>query len=258
MKARKEEDMVRHAHTVAALALWLVPVLLGPAPQATALELKERPPEATAMAQDGLPPTFEEDNGKPPASAAPIVWKPRVVGAPQERVGGAVRGSRAPTAPLVLAPENLALTIKASPSLFWHMDAAAPEGVKVVFTLIDEQGEAPLVEAELAPPGRAGIYRVRLRDYAVELEADQTYAWSIALVPDMNNRSRDRISQALILRTSAASDITEGATEFAARGLWYDALETLSDTIDAEPQDAEARAQRKSLLSQAGLVIGSP
>lgn len=258
MKARKEEGMARLAHPMAVLALWLVPVLLGPASPATALELKERPPEATAMVQDGLPPNFEEDNGKPQASAAPIVWKPRVVGAPQERVGGAVRGSRAPATPLVLAPENLALTVKASPSLFWHMDAAAPEGVKVVFTLIDEQGEVPLVETELAPPGRAGIYRVRLGDYGVELEADRTYAWSIALVPDLNNRSRDRVSQALILRTSAASKVTDGATEFAARGLWYDALEALSDTIDAESQNAEARAQRKSLLSQAGVVIAAP
>ena len=250
--------MVRLAHGMVALALLLAPVLPGPVSQATALELKERPPEATAMAQ-GIPqPSFEEDDRKLPSSTTPIVWKPRVVGAPQERVGGAVRGSRAPTTPLALAPENLALTVKASPSLFWHMDAAAPEGVKVVFTLIDEQGEAPLVEAELAAPSRAGIYRVRLRDYAVELEADRTYAWSIALVPDMNNRSRDRISQALIFRTSASSDVTEGATEFAARGLWYDALEALSDSIDAEPQDAEARAQRKSLLGQAGLVIGGP
>ena len=256
-KAGKEDEMVRLAHHMAALALLVAPAFPGLVTSATALELssKERRVEATVTADDLSPPSLEAVDGKSPPRAAPIVWKPRVVGAPRERVGGAVRGSRAPATPLVLAPGNLALTLKASPSLFWHLDTPTPEGVKVVFTLIDENGEAPLVETELPAPNQPGIYRIRLSDYAVELESDRTYAWSIALVPDMSNRSRDRISQALILRTAASAGAPERATDFAARGLWYDALESLSDTIDAEPQDAGARAQRNSLLNQAGLVI---
>jgi hypothetical protein len=72
----------------------------------------------------------------------------------------------------------------------------------------------------------------------------------------MNNRGRDRISQAVIQRTPISGEIPREATEFAARGLWYDALEALSDTIEAEPENAAARAQRRSLLAQAGIVIG--
>ncbi len=186
-----------------------------------------------------------------------IVWKPRVVGAPAERVGGAVRGSRARATPMALVPNHLGLTSKSAPSLFWHLDAAAPDGVEIVFTLVDEEGEVPLVEAGLKPPMRAGVQRVRLADYGVELEPGQAYTWSVALVPDMEDRSQDRISLGLLQRTEMSGKLPSNADEFAARGLWYDALEALSDAVDAEPENLNAQARRRSLLTQAGLTLGA-
>jgi hypothetical protein len=249
--------MERFTRGSIALGLLLLPILWAASvAHATALEGPEGRMESISMVEDSNTPAIARPSEVPTPSAPPIVWKPRVVGAPGERVGGAVRGSKAPVNPLVLVPDNLALTLKPAPSLFWHLDAAALEGVKVIFTLVDETAEVPLVEAELAPPGRPGIQRVRLADYGVELEKERPYTWSIALVPDMNNRGRDRISQAVIQRTPISGEIPREATEFAARGLWYDALEALSDTIEAEPENAAARAQRRSLLAQAGIVIG--
>ena len=40
---------------------------------------------------------------------------------------------------------------------------------------------------------------------------------------------------------------------YAAKGVWYDALSSLSDQIDAAPKDAALRATRADLLQQAGL-----
>ena len=190
-------------------------------------------------------------------TSAAIVWKPRVVGAPAERVGGAVRGSSDLATPLALVPNHLALTSRPSPSLFWHLDAAAPEGVEIVFTLVDEVGEVPLVETRLEPPVRAGVQRVRLADYGIELEPGQPYTWSVALVPDMQDRAKDRISMGLIQRTGMSGMPPANAEEFAARGLWYDALEVLSDAVDADPEDVNARARRRSLLTQADLALGA-
>ena len=189
--------------------------------------------------------------------AAQIVWKPRVFGAPAGRVGGAVRGSRAPVTPLALAPERLGLTLQEAPSLFWHLDAAAPAEGRVIFTLVDERGEVPLVEAEIESPNRAGIQRIRLSDYGVELEPGPIHTWSVALVADIDHRDRDRISQGLVRRVQMPVPHPADATNFAAQGLWYDALEALSDRIDAEPDNAGIRARRRSLLDQAGIVIGS-
>jgi hypothetical protein len=197
-----------------------------------------------------------ESAAKQQASSA-IVWKPHVVGAPAERVGGAVRGSSDLATPMALVPNQLGLTSKSAPSLFWHLDGATPEGVEIVFTLVDEEGEIPLVETGLKPPTRAGVQRVRLADYGVELEPGQPYTWSVALVPDMEDRAQDRISLGLLQRTEMSGKLPSNAEEFAARGLWYDALEALSDAVDAEPENLNAQARRRSLLTQAGLTPGA-
>ena len=44
----------------------------------------------------------------------------------------------------------------------------------------------------------------------------------------------------------------------AAAGLWYDALEQLSDSVDAAPSSAGARSRRNALLTQVGLVSPAP
>ncbi len=36
-------------------------------------------------------------------------------------------------------------------------------------------------------------------------------------------------------------------------GIWYDALEAISNAIDAHPEDASLREERASLLNQVGL-----
>lgn len=189
--------------------------------------------------------------------AAPIIWRPNVVGAPSGRVGGAVRGTSALPTPLVLAPNHLALTLKKTPSLFWHLDAAAPENVSIVFTLVNEALDVPLVEARLQRPDQSGVNRVSLADYEVELKEGAFYTWSVALVPDMENRARDQVSQGRVKRVSLDQEIPREAREFASRGYWYDALESLSDQIDAHPEDRTARALRRSLLSQAGLGVAN-
>jgi hypothetical protein len=215
---------------------------------------------------EGAPGTSEDDQGsklslEPAATrqaSSTIVWNPGVVGAPAERVGGAVRGSSDLATPMVLVPNHLGLTASSAPSLFWHLDGATPEGVEIVFTLVDEEGETPLVETGLKPPPtRAGVQRVRLADYGIELEPGQPYTWSIALVPDMEDRARDRISLGLLQRTEISEKLPSDAEEFAAQGLWYDALEALSDAVDAEPENLNAQARRRSLLAQAGLTLGA-
>jgi len=238
--------------------LFLAAFFLGQLPMAQAFE--ERAPfQLAALANESSSPPVKGDPGTRPKETerAPIVWKPRVAGAPGGRVGGAVRGSSDLATPLVLAPGNPGLTVQAAPSLFWHIDDAAPDGVKVFFTLIDEKGEIPLVETELEPPIQAGIQRIRLASYGVELRLGESYTWSIALVPDMDNRARDRVSQGFVERVADNGDVSQEARGLAAEGLWYDALELLADEVEANPGDPDALGRRRSLLTQAGVVIGA-
>ena len=211
--------------------------------------------EAGAQAKEAGP-GMAREAGQAAPPAAPIIWRPNVVGAPSGRVGGAVRGTSAFPTPLALAPNHLALTLNGSPSLFWHLDAAAPENVTLVFTLINEANDLPLIESNLALPERSGVNRVNLADYGVELNEGDLYIWSIALVPDLENRARDQVTLGRLKRVSLDREVPSEAREFAARGYWYDALESLSNRIDSDPEDLEARALRRSLLRQAGLEVG--
>jgi hypothetical protein len=171
-------------------------------------------------------------------------------------VGGGIRGARALPTPLVLAPPHLAETVTARPSLFWHIDAVPGEDSRLIFTLIDDEGIDPVAEVTLAPPRQAGIQRIRLANYGVSLKPEIEYEWSIALVVDSGHRAKDVVSTGYIRRVSQPLELARrqpGVTTYADLGLWYDALESVSDSIEAAPGDRALRSQRSSLLRQAGL-----
>lgn len=193
----------------------------------------------------------------PSVGAKSVVYIPPRRGAPRARVGaGGVRGSAALPRPLALAPDHVGLTVSASPSLFWHIDAAPGLDVELIFTLIDDRATEPLAEIALDGPGGAGIQRLRLSKYGVQLEPEVEYTWSIALVPDTKQRSSDVVSLGFIRRVARPDGFaveTSDAAAFAEAGIWYDALEALSDAVDSDPANRNLRAQRSSLLRQAQL-----
>ena len=195
---------------------------------------------------------------------------------PPKTVGTGIRtdgdgGSRAGGAKLpslfVLAPNHTALTTQAQPSLFWFQDGPAPKdvGARFELTLVDPKNPKPLLKVgkELATKkdGDAGIYRIQLARHKITLEPGVAYKWSVALVPDANNRSQDLVASGVIQRDPPAAALTaelakadaDKAAAYAAGGVWYDALSALSDQIDAAPKDVALRAARADLLQQAGL-----
>lgn len=192
----------------------------------------------------------------PPRSDDLPVYRPPRRGAPRAKVGGGLRGAPALPKPLALAPDHLAQTISAQPSLFWYIDAVPGHDSRLVFTLIDADGVDPIVEATLDAPGQPGIQRIQLSDHGVELDRGVEYEWSVALVVDAEHRGKDVISMAYIERVAEPGALGRGvptAAQHAAAGLWYDAIASISDSIEATPSDARLRRQRSALLRAAGL-----
>jgi hypothetical protein len=211
------------------------------------------PPPATA---DPTAPAPEVEPPSVPAEASIPVYRPPRRGAPRAKVGGGLRGARALPAPQALAPAHLAQTVTAQPSLFWYIDSVPSEDCGLVFTLIDEESIDPVVEVALDPPQRPGIQRVRLADHGVSLAPGTEYEWSIALVVDPEHRAKDVVSTGYIRRVSQPAELElrpPCVTTYADLGLWYDAVESVSDSIAAAPGDLALRHQRSSLLRQAGL-----
>jgi hypothetical protein len=187
---------------------------------------------------------------KPPAAAGNI----------PARVSGGARGGGADTVLVALVPNHIALTTQAQPSLFWFQ--SKPAKAKFELTVVEPKKPKPLLSLTAQIADKPGIHRVKLARYKIELQPDVPYEWSVAIVPDAENRSRDVIAKGVIKRINPPGDLAtrvekaddvERAAAYAEAGIWYDAFESVSNAIEAHPDDASLRAQRASLLKQVGL-----
>jgi hypothetical protein len=160
----------------------------------------------------------------------------------------------------VLAPNHIAVTTQAHPSLFWFQ--SKPAKAKFELTVVEPKNPKPLISLASPDADKAGIHRIKLSRYKVELQPNVAYEWSVAIIPDPDNRSRDVIAKGVIKRTKSPPELginlekandVERAAAYAAAGIWYDALDAISNAIEANPSDASLREARASLLKQVGL-----
>ncbi len=160
-----------------------------------------------------------------------------------------------------LGPEHVGATAGAAPTLYWFLSGES--SVPVEITLTSERAEAPLLALHLHPPVGAGLHALRLERHGVRLEPGVTHGWLVALVPDPEDRAARLVSGAAVRRSAdggalgeqlAAAAPEERAHVLAAAGYWYDAFETLTGWIQAEPAEQNLREHRAALLEQVGLA----
>jgi hypothetical protein len=221
---------------------------------------------ASTQAQTPAPPPKSTPGPTPALRTGkhlPLTYKP-----PAKAVAGVRHdvdaGSRGWTAKMpsvyVLAPDHTGFTTSGHPSLFWYQ--SGPAGMRIEVTIIEphKPGWVLRVGADKAEQG--GIHRLPLDRYNVTLAPGVLYKWTVALVPDRANRSQDIIASDTIQRIEPGAQMAtalararglDKAAIYAGNGIWYDALETVTDEIDAAPKDKDLRFLRASLLEQAGL-----
>jgi hypothetical protein len=194
------------------------------------------------------------------ADAGVPVYNPPSRGAPGGRIGGGTRGGGNIFVLSVLAPDHSGFTTSEQPSLYWFI--SKPTALPIELTVMDSQGIKPLLETKLPSPAEPGIQRVRLADYNVHLAPGAAYRWFVAVVPDADRRSKDILAGGAIERVDLQEDVKAKLAQasdkevpfvYAQAGLWYDALKSISDLIDASPQNQELRNERTALLKQVGL-----
>jgi hypothetical protein len=197
------------------------------------------------------------------ASAPKVKFRPNATAATGVRVTGGSRGTgEAVTRLDVLAPDEVGLTTQEQPCLFWYQSKPAEAAFEL--TLLQEQKVKPLLRVYVERYGKSGLQRLRLSDFGVKLEKGIEYQWVVALITDAENRSTDLVASGAIQRVDATPQLqsrlaqaggqTAGiAAAYAEEGVWYDALATLSDQLEAEPANLELRVERAELLRQVGL-----
>jgi hypothetical protein len=202
-------------------------------------------------------------SGAPTAKRSLLKYTPPKTAASGTRIDGdgASRGSGEKLPSLyVLAPNHTALTTREQPSLFWYQ--TGPAKTRFELTLTEPKNPKPLLRVGTEKSDQSGIHRLSLAKQNITLKPGVSYKWTIAWVPDPANRSQDVIASGSIRRIEPDAKLTaeladakglDKAALYAQSGIWYDALEAVSNEIDAAPKDKTLHAQRAALLEQAGL-----
>lgn len=178
---------------------------------------------------------------------APILFKPPSSGAPTTQRGGGTRGSSntSVTIQALVPKEHVALTAQESPTVYWSISQAAPYNIE--FSLSVENTGETIIEETLPPVSKSGIQAIKFADLNAKLQEETTYLWSIALVIDPNDRSKDILMSTAIRREHTVIDLND-APQLAQAGFWYDTLQYVTE---------KKSSQVSSLLKQAGIALDS-
>lgn len=212
---------------------------------------------------------FAAETSPPPDPTAKVqpVYVPPNRGAPVSRVGGGTRGAGGDeTLVRVLAPEHTGLASRDQPTLYWYVSRAA---ARLAVVLIDDAAEMPLLELEMVASAPAGIQSLQLAEHGIRLKPNVEYQWSVALVIDPEQRSKDLLASGSIMYVPApetmqaavaAAKPEELPSVYAAAGYWYDAIDSISILIGPAAGKSDLIGQRNALLGQVGLaeVASSP
>lgn len=203
--------------------------------------------------------------GKTQTAADLPVYRPPQRGAPAARVGGGTRGPVDATAYVaVITPPHTAYTAQAQPALLWYLSKAVT--TRFEFALISDADIQPMVDSMLNESMSPGIHRLSLSEFGVTLEPGKPYQWSVALVLDPDQRSSDILSSGRIRYEKTSRELEKRLQQstpeqavriYAEAGYWYDAIATLSELIERNPEDTSLVKQRIALLQQAELPVVS-
>ena len=208
-------------------------------------------------------------------------------GFPVRMVGAGSRGVGQESAFLsVLSPLEIGLTTQEQPSLFWYL--SEPTTMSFFFTLTAlKKIPETVLELKLRNLNEYGISRLDLSALKVSLEPEVRYLWSVALMVDPDNPSKNIISSTVIKRENPSENVLARLTQinmsepglapivasanrrgwlddekglelarvYAESGFFLDALAVLSNLVDANPTDTELQELRKDFLEQAELEL---
>ena len=164
----------------------------------------------------------------------------------------------------VLAPVDIGFTTKGKPDLFWFVSEATK--AKAMLTVYTDDPAKPLLEQSLATVSAPGIQRIRLSEYGLELQPRTEYRWRVTLIDESPDRPAKAVAGGTIQRTGTwpklqtrlqnqHNDLLQRANVYAEEGLWYDALEVIAESAEADR--VRAKKYRAALLDQVGLTEAS-
>lgn len=189
-------------------------------------------------------------------------YMPPYANAPTLRSTGVIRGlSGAAPSVQALGPDHTGIVFEASPRLYWRLSENTRLRVELIVN--DPRAVQPLVDIALPDGASAGIHVFDLAALGVKLAPGVAYEWSVALVPNIDDRSLDAPSMAGVKYVPPSAELSariasappaQLAHVYAESGSWYEAFDQLSRWVAQDPDAEILRRHRAALLAQAGIA----
>jgi hypothetical protein len=230
--------------------MWLAIAVITAGCMAGLADARSQPPDDASVTNESAP----QAN-----AILRIRYVPPDRGAPEERISGGTRGRGAGQLQVdVLAPERTGLTLRRNPTLYWF--SSRPITARIELTIVDDATNKTVLKAFLPSPVAAGLHEYALAGTPVILNDGSNYQWSVTVVQSPKEPSRNIVASGMIRPVASVPNglvmpagATGSSTSYASAGLWYDALDAISQAIRQAPANRQLRLQRAELLDDVGL-----
>lgn len=183
-------------------------------------------------------------------------------GLPGRRIGGGTRGECSLNGHHLTAlvpANNLGITQTAKPTLLFYLPSSSQPKL-VEFVLQDNKNNV-IHEQTYTVSGAKGIIKINLSDYQSlsELTVGKNYRWFFSIICDPLRRENDIAVDGWIQRQALDTNTAQllksarlaidKADIYADQGFWQDAIATLADLIDQQPNNYQLTKNWSKLLS---------
>ncbi len=149
------------------------------------------------------------------------------------------------------------LTTVAHPTFWFYLPITKNSTLSTQFVLQDSQSN-PVYQQDITLPNQPGVIGVTLPPTASPLALNKRYRWFFTIDCDRQKQSPPIYLEGVIQRVELKPTITQQLqtaeplqqfTIYAQNGIWHDALTTLAQLRQKNPQNAELEAKWQDLLT---------
>ncbi|MGJ5676134.1 MAG: DUF928 domain-containing protein [Nostochopsis sp.] len=228
------------------------------------------------VAQSKLTQTSQPNSPQPPKSGTPKVNLPNLPPGPPpggRRFGGARRGScpevKTPLTALVPLTEQppsvtnvWGLTTEEHPQLWFYLPYTKSSGYAGEFVLLDDETKDSVYKTAIALPPKASVIKVPIPENVPSLQVDKQYRWFFNVYCYPQKQSTPIYVEGVIIRKNPSKSLVQQLQKsqpiqqvniYANNGFWYDALTTLGQLRQTNPQNNTLQTQWRDLLAAIGL-----
>lgn len=161
----------------------------------------------------------------------------------------------------VLAPDHMGFALANPPTFYWYVNRRF-DGQRVELTLTRDDHDDPVAEKTLKGTVAAGVHAWTPAPKGRRLEPGVPHFWSVSLVYDSKNRSKDLFASGSVTveappsRHVSTGSLEDQAAQYAEAGYWYDAVAAVEKAWRRSGAKGALQRLRKDLYGQVGLDIG--